>query len=72
MLTQKDLNEIEKLVDNKLDEKLKFLPSKDEFYERMDKLIGEVKAMRETQEIHSGSHSDISDRLEKLEKSISP
>ena len=48
MLTQKDLNEIEKLVDNKLDEKLKFLPSKDEFYERMDKLIGEVKTMRET------------------------
>lgn len=68
MLTQKDLDEIEKLIDEKLDEKIKFLPTKDEFYAKMDELLGEVKAMRESQELHAGTHSEINDRLDNLEK----
>lgn len=68
MLTQKDLDEIEELIDNKLDEKIKFLPTRDEFYTKMDELMVEIKAIREEQETHSGQHSEINDRFEKLEK----
>lgn len=47
MLTQKDLDEIERIIDEKLDQKIKFLPTKDEFYTKMDELMGEVQDMRE-------------------------
>lgn len=67
MFTVKDLDEIEKLVRDIVKEEIKFLPTKDEFFDRMDKLMGEVKAMRESQEIHAGSHTEINNRLEKLE-----
>ena len=70
MLTQNDLDEIEKLFDKKLDEKIKFLPTKDEFYEKMDKLIGEIKASREEHSAISGRQSDNSDTLEKHGKRI--
>lgn len=43
MLTVKDLDEIEKLIDRKLEEKLKNLPSKDEFFAYMDKAMGELQ-----------------------------
>lgn len=59
MLTQKDLNKIETIIDERLeekfdekfDEKFKFLPSKDEFYEKMDEVMGELKAIREEQTV---------------------
>lgn len=51
-------------------ERIKHLPTKDEFFERMDKLMGEVKSMRESQEIHVGTHTEITGRLEKLEKAF--
>ena len=41
-LTVKDLDRIEELIDRKLDEKIKFLPTKDEFYTSMDKLMGKL------------------------------
>ncbi len=72
MLTQKDFDEIEQLVKDVVKEEIKFLPTKDEFFDRMDALMGEVKAMRESQEIHAGSHSEINDRIEKLEKVLQP
>lgn len=62
-LTTKDLDRIGKLIDKKLDEKIrflptkdefkdledriKFLPTKDEFYVRMDKLMKELETIRE-------------------------
>ncbi len=62
-LTAKDLDRIEKLVDKKLDEKIKvlptrvefkeletkikFLPTKDEFYVSMDKIMKELSTIRE-------------------------
>ena len=70
MLTQKDFDEIEKLMDKKLDEKIKFLPSKDEFFNRMDALSGEVKAMREAFEMHAGQHEWVNDEIENHEKQI--
>ena len=72
MLTQKDLDEIEKILDEKLDEKIKFLPTKEDFYQKMDKVIGELKAVRESQEMHVGDHTRISNRLDKLEKVVTP
>lgn len=77
MLTQKDIDEIEKTLDEKLDEKLKLLPSKDEFYEKMDDVMGELKAIREEQTAGSGilsEHSDVLEnhetRLKNLEKPL--
>ncbi len=46
MLTQQDIAEIEKLLKDTLDEKTKLLPTKEEFFKKMDELMGEVKAMR--------------------------
>ncbi len=70
MLTQKDLDKIEELIDRKLDEKIKFLPTKDDFYNKMDELMVEIKAVREEQETHSGQHSEINDTLETHETQI--
>lgn len=70
MLTQKDLNEIERLIEEKLDEKIKFLPTKDEFFGRMDKAMKELKAIRETIESLTGRVSDHSDQLEDHETRI--
>ncbi|MBI3379731.1 hypothetical protein HY029_03195 [Candidatus Gottesmanbacteria bacterium] len=80
MLSKKDFDKFEELikqvVDDELDKKIpnyiKYLPTKDEFYSKMDELMGEVKSMRETQEIHSESHRQINDRLEKLETILEP
>jgi len=44
-LTQRDLDEIEELMDQKLDEKLKILPTKDDFFTQMGEVMGELKAI---------------------------
>jgi len=46
-LTTKDFDRIDKLIDRKLEEKIKFLPTKDEFYVSMDKLMKELSTIRE-------------------------
>lgn len=70
MLTQKDLDEIERLIEEKLDERIKFLPTKDEFFGRMDKAMKELKAIRKTIESLTGRVSDHSDQLEDHETRI--
>lgn len=75
MLTQKDFHQIEAIVEEKLDQKLdeklkerlRFLPTKEEFYEKMDEIMGELKAIREEMTILTYRSSDHEDRLEKLE-----
>ncbi len=47
---------------------IKFLPTKDEFYEAMDGIMGELKAIREEQAVLSGRVSDHDDRLDMLEE----
>lgn len=71
MLTQKDLHEIELLIEEKLEEKIKHLPTKDELYEKLDGLMGELKAMREATELITGRVSVHSDQLENHEGRIS-
>lgn len=72
-LTKQDLTQIklvvEDVVEEKLEEKLKFLPTKDEFYTETAKLMKEVQNMREEQETLTyrvSTHSDQIDTLEKI------
>ena len=46
-LTEKDLDEIEKLIEKAIKGKVKGLPSRDEFLTAMDKVVGELQTMRE-------------------------
>jgi hypothetical protein len=78
MLTKKDFNAMQDLfkqvVDEELDQKIPEhignLPTKDEFANRMDELLGEVKTMRETQEIHQGHHALVNDDIETLKTRV--
>ena len=46
---------------------LSHLPTKDEFYTKMDEVMGELKTIREEQTLQSQHLSDHDDRLEKIE-----
>jgi len=70
-LTVKDLEEIEKIVDEKIKERTSNLPTKDEFFTRMDQLMGELKTIRESATILTGRSSDHEDRISRVEKKIS-
>ena len=70
MLTQTDFNEIDKRVREIIEEQIKHLPNKEEFYSKMDELMTEIKAMREEQELHAGQHTEINDRLEEHEAQL--
>lgn len=60
--------EVEKIVEEKLNDKIRFIPTKEDFFSSMDTLMGEVKAMREESTLHQGQHREINDRLDKLEQ----
>lgn len=68
MLTQRDIDQIENIVEEKVEEGVKHLPSRDEFFEKMDEVMGELKTVREQQEIITGKTSNHEGRLEKLEE----
>lgn len=67
-LTQVDLNEIETLVKTTVKEEISNLPTKDEFYGKMDEVMGEIKAVREEQAATAGILSSHEDRITKLEE----
>ena len=75
-LTKKDLTQIDQLLDERLKDlptkeeffsEIKGLPTKDEFFSKMDDVMGELKAGREKQILLSHQVSDHEDRLETLE-----
>jgi predicted nuclease with TOPRIM domain len=70
MLTAQDLDEIEKVVDEKIDEKTRNLPTKDEFFGKMDEVMGELKAIREEQPLQSHRLSNHEDRISVIEKKL--
>ena len=71
MLTQKDLDEIEGIVEDKIEEKTRNLPTKDEFFTKMDGVMGELKTIRENQEVTSNKvYEDHEERIEKLEEKL--
>ena len=80
MLTRKDLQllvtEFSKLFVTKdesktafseIAEKISHLPTKDEFFARMDKLSAELKKSRENQDAISHRHTENGKRLDKIE-----
>lgn len=79
MLTQSDLQNIDTTISKKirhlvtndeLKEAISHLPSKDEFYTKMDEVMGELKAIREEQILISGKVSDHTDELEDHDERI--
>jgi hypothetical protein len=66
MRSQGDLKTISDLID----EKIKILPTREEFFNKMDEMMGEIKASREEQTLQVGSISDHSDQLEDHEERI--
>ncbi len=59
---------IETQIDAKLDEKIGKLPTKEEFYSRMDEMMGEIKTAREEQSVLSQHDRDQFDAIEALQK----
>ena len=67
MLTQKDFDQIETIIDQKLEEKLKILPSKDEFFIQMGKLMKELQDLRKETTVLPQQIADLKDKVETLE-----
>jgi predicted nuclease with TOPRIM domain len=70
MLTQNDIKVIEEIVEEKIGEKTKLLPTKQEFFSKMDEVMGELKAIREEHVLMSGKVADNTDQLEDHDKRL--
>lgn len=77
MLTQDDIKIIENIVEEKLGEKTSLLPTKQEFFGKMDEVMGELKAIREEHALqghtvsnHTDQLEDHEERLKKVEKRV--
>lgn len=57
-------------AEERLNESIRLLPTKEEFFSRMDKLSGEVLAMRQEFTLHTGQHEEITDRFERVDKHL--
>lgn len=64
-------------IDWLIDSMKLIFPTKDESTHKFDKVmkkldtfIGEIKASRESQELHQGQHNEITDRLDTIEKHV--
>jgi hypothetical protein len=73
--TLKDLMQvtIEEAIETKglvTREDVSHLPTKDEFYAKMDEVMGELKTIREEQTLQSQQLSDHDDRIEKIESNL--
>jgi hypothetical protein len=72
-----DLEAIKDVIEMTIDEKelvskddIGHLPTKDEFYEKMDEVMGELKVIREEQTVQSHQLSNHEDRLQKNRVSL--
>ena len=74
MITQKDKQEIKTIFKEEFDEqyekRFKFLPTKEEFFTAMDEVMGELKGIREEQELITHRVSQHTDQLEDHETRI--
>ena len=63
--------ELDTKLDEKLDEKLGLLPTKEEFFNKTDKLMKELKDMREEHTMLSHRvYEDHESRIKKVEKEL--
>jgi hypothetical protein len=78
-LTDKDLDAIRQLVkitideelEEKLNEKLRYFPSKEDFFSKMDDVMGELRAIRENQDLLTNRvYDDHEPRITKIEKKL--
>jgi len=61
----------EAITKEEFEEKIKHLPTKEEFYDSQAKLMKEIKDMREEQAAHMALHTRIDKRLDRVEKKLS-
>ena len=71
MLTKSDLDQIKEVINNRLDEKIKHLPTKDEFFQTMDKVFGELQTIRDELKISHRRIDDHEERITDLENNSS-
>ena len=76
-LDDADLKAIKGLIEVTIEEKelvtkedISQLPTKDDFYEKMDEVVSELKAVREEVSVLSHQVSDHDDRIEKVENHL--
>ncbi len=78
-LTAKDLKLIEEVVTHAIDnnpniakkDDMAFLPSKDDFYNQTDKIMGELKGIREQHEMLSNRvYENLESRMVTIEKKL--
>lgn len=78
-LTNSDFKGIKEVVNEAIEENdtlvrkedVKHLPTKDEFYNKMDEVMGELKTIREEHAVLSGRVYDNHEpRIEKIEKKL--
>lgn len=62
--------ELDIKLEEKLNEKIGKLPTKDEFFEKMDEIVGELKTIREEQPLQSHRLSDHEDRIVEIEEKL--
>lgn len=68
-LTRTDIEEIRQIVKEEVEEQVKYLPTKDEFYEKMDEAMGELRAIRDEQTVISGRvYDNHEERITALEE----
>lgn len=70
LLINTGLGNLKDHVDEKFSEAFRLLPTKEEFFSRMDELMHEVKAMREEQTMHQGQHDRLDGRVARVEKKL--
>ena len=63
---------IDETIEEKLvtKEDLSLLPTKDEFFTKMDEVMGELKTIREEQALQSQHLSDHDDKIDKIESHL--
>jgi hypothetical protein len=67
-LTEKDFNKIERLVREIVDEQTKHLPSRDEFFKSMDRVMSELQTMREELALTNHHLNEHESRITSLEE----
>jgi len=75
-LTKSDFKNVKELVKAAINEDktlvrkddIKHLPTKEEFFDREDKMMGELKAIREEITMLSDLHSKVNDHEDRIEK----
>lgn len=70
VLNKVDYDEIDRRINESVGEKISHLPTKSEFYEKMDEVLGEVKAMREDFAAHKSTHEDLDKDVPNLQHKV--